>query len=69
MRGMLEDESNQKRARMMKEMQEENKRIVRSFRFKFLFRLKLRGIRKQPRELRNRDRMRRKFQTLLLLTL
>lgn len=29
MRGMLEDENNQKRAQMMKEMQEENKRLAR----------------------------------------
>lgn len=28
MRGMLEDENNQKRARMMKELQEENKRLA-----------------------------------------
>jgi hypothetical protein len=29
MRGMLEDENNNKRAQMMKEMQEENKRLAR----------------------------------------
>eukprot|EP00350_Pseudokeronopsis_sp_OXSARD2_P001586 CAMPEP_0170540392 /NCGR_PEP_ID=MMETSP0211-20121228/392_1 /TAXON_ID=311385 /ORGANISM="Pseudokeronopsis sp., Strain OXSARD2" /LENGTH=57 /DNA_ID=CAMNT_0010842777 /DNA_START=202 /DNA_END=372 /DNA_ORIENTATION=+ len=28
MRGMLEDENNQKRAMMMKQMQEENKRLA-----------------------------------------
>jgi hypothetical protein len=29
MRGMLEDENNSKRAQMMKELQEENKRLAR----------------------------------------
>jgi predicted nucleic acid-binding Zn ribbon protein len=34
MRGMLEDENNQKRAQMMKELQEENKRLAREKREK-----------------------------------
>ena len=34
MRGMLEDENNQKRAQMMKALQEENKRLAREKRDK-----------------------------------
>jgi hypothetical protein len=35
MRGMLEDEASMKKAKMMKEMQEENKRNVRLFELNF----------------------------------
>ena len=47
MRGMLEDENNNKRANMLKQMQEENKRIVSSFSNS---RLKPRGTRRTHRE-------------------
>ena len=70
MRGMLEDEATEKRNRMMKEMQEENKRLVKAF-FKINsnFRLKLKKIKKKLKEDLNKLKTQPKLTELMSQTL